>query len=400
MTNLELFTALGGISPENLSGAEELQNKPCVRTNRKMHIKRAVLIAAVAAVLLLLAGCAAFAWHWYTTYFSMQREEPLSNSQISYIHENAQDIHESQTCDGYTVELKSALADGQGAYITLRICAPDDVDLINRKDGERLHFNNLYAMPEGSQLPAAMTCRVMDDGDGKDHTANVVLEIGPGGCLPGEAVSFEAGSSWRLVLQDILIDCWDREYEQELLQTKYAGMTDFMFTDEEAARMHSQILLASGEWEFDVELTPADTGNLEMLTAPVCTKAVVTRKDRSDVMFYDTKDAVEEIIITSIQLHALGAAVSFEMPENRQGSDFPDYFCSWIDLGDKYNPLTQIVSQDDNFFVVLKDGTRIDFWQTEGAIDTAYLKSDSPIVLKDVEYLQLSDGTKLYVPAA
>ncbi len=57
MTNLELFTALGGISSENLSGAEELQNKPCVRTNHKMQMKRAVLIAAVIALILLLVGC-------------------------------------------------------------------------------------------------------------------------------------------------------------------------------------------------------------------------------------------------------------------------------------------------------------------------------------------------------
>ena len=58
MTNLELFTALGGISAENLSGAEELQNKPCVRKKRKTQIKRAVLIAAVIALALLLVGCA------------------------------------------------------------------------------------------------------------------------------------------------------------------------------------------------------------------------------------------------------------------------------------------------------------------------------------------------------
>lgn len=57
MTNLELFMALGSISSENLSGAEELQNKPCVRTNRKVKMKRAVLIAAVITLTLLLAGC-------------------------------------------------------------------------------------------------------------------------------------------------------------------------------------------------------------------------------------------------------------------------------------------------------------------------------------------------------
>lgn len=58
MTKLELFTALGSISSENLSGAEELQNKPCVRKNPKMQMKRAVLIAAVFALTLLLVGCA------------------------------------------------------------------------------------------------------------------------------------------------------------------------------------------------------------------------------------------------------------------------------------------------------------------------------------------------------
>ena len=58
MTNLELFTALGGISAENLFGAEELQSRPGVRTNGKMKMKRAVLIAAVIALTLLLVGCA------------------------------------------------------------------------------------------------------------------------------------------------------------------------------------------------------------------------------------------------------------------------------------------------------------------------------------------------------
>lgn len=62
MTNLELFTALGGISAENLFGAEELQSRPGVRTNGKMKMKRAVLIAAVIALLLMLVGCAVVAY--------------------------------------------------------------------------------------------------------------------------------------------------------------------------------------------------------------------------------------------------------------------------------------------------------------------------------------------------
>lgn len=58
MTNLELFIALGGISAENLSGAEELQRNPPAHTGRKPPMRRAVLIAAAVALTLLLVGCA------------------------------------------------------------------------------------------------------------------------------------------------------------------------------------------------------------------------------------------------------------------------------------------------------------------------------------------------------
>ena len=68
-------------------------------------------------------------------------------------------------------------------------------------------------------------------------------------------------------------------------------------------------------------------------------------------------------------------------------------------MGDTYNPLTKLVNGDENFFVMLKDGTRIDFFQQIGADDTAELTADSPIVLEEVDYLQLSDGTRLYPPS-
>lgn len=57
MTNLELFTALGGISAEYLSGAEALQNRPSVLQKPKGRKKRMVLVAAIIALALLLVGC-------------------------------------------------------------------------------------------------------------------------------------------------------------------------------------------------------------------------------------------------------------------------------------------------------------------------------------------------------
>lgn len=57
MTNLELFKALGSVSSENLSGAEQLQSD--TRIDHKRPMKRAVLFAAVIALTALLVGCAA-----------------------------------------------------------------------------------------------------------------------------------------------------------------------------------------------------------------------------------------------------------------------------------------------------------------------------------------------------
>ena len=77
MTNLELFIILGGISMENLSGAEELQRKPPVHTGKKNPMRRAVLIAAAVALALLLVGCAVI-------YVLSLQEIKIGEQQTSY----------------------------------------------------------------------------------------------------------------------------------------------------------------------------------------------------------------------------------------------------------------------------------------------------------------------------
>ena len=130
MTNLELLTALGGVSAENLFGAEELQSKPCVRANGKMKMKRAVLIAAVVALTLLLVGCAvAYANGWFQQIFSARSETPLSSEQIQYIQNNEQIVGQSQTINDWTVDLKSTICDGRTGYLVFQITAPEEVNL-------------------------------------------------------------------------------------------------------------------------------------------------------------------------------------------------------------------------------------------------------------------------------
>lgn len=151
MTNLELFTALSGISSENLSGAEDLQNKPCVRKSRKMNMKRAVLTAALIALMLLLVGCAmAYANGWFQQIFSSRSETPLSSEQIQYIQNNEQIVEQSQTKNDWTVDLKSTICDGRTGYLVFQITAPDDMDLeqyLNPPtvDDKRLSMGNYSA---------------------------------------------------------------------------------------------------------------------------------------------------------------------------------------------------------------------------------------------------------------
>ena len=171
-----------------------------------------------------------------------------------------------------------------------------------------------------------------------------------------------------------------------------------MLESDEASRIRPHTQLAEGRWEFVLEFDGADMQSLELIQEPILAKAMVTRRD-SDATFYETAQAIEEITVTSVKLHALGATVTFIPPGTIEGSDFPIYHCAWMDMGDTYNPLTKLVNGDENFFVMLKDGTRIDFFQQIGADDTAELTADSPIVLEEVDYLQLSDGTRLYPPS-
>lgn len=68
MTSFELFKSLSDVSNETLSGMEALQMKPCTPLPRRKPVTRALLIAAMISLLLLLVGCGAYVitrnLHW------------------------------------------------------------------------------------------------------------------------------------------------------------------------------------------------------------------------------------------------------------------------------------------------------------------------------------------------
>ncbi len=357
---------------------------------RILSRKVIVLIAAIIATMLLLGGCAAYAWHWYTAYFTQSRQAPLSDHQIAYIDGNTREYQLSQTYDGYTVALKSTISESYSAYVTFHLTAPEDVDfssLFDPSSEERLSFRGLYAMPEGSSLPADLSYSVHDDADGKNNTLNVVVRIDP----EGGAAAFGPGKTCEIAFKEIIKWGYDRDYAQELLSTKYAGQTDLMLEPEESSRLHPQTPLASGEWKFEVELESADTEALELLSVPLSARVLVVRNGVRENL---TEESVEEVTLTSIQLHPLGASIFFEKPEPAEEFD-----CIYINPFQFSAPSAASAGETGAVFVMMEDGTRIGLYQAVGAKDTAILRADSPIILREVKYIQLSDGTKISFPA-
>ena len=304
--------------------------------------KRIVRIAAIAAALILLTGCAAFPQH------SDQSQEPLSG-------QHTEDIGQNGEQDGFSLELKSVVYESYTAYATFGLTAPEDIDFSDVLDGHSnvsLGFSDLQ-----TGIPANVSYEVLDDGDGKSNTLKIVVSIQPI-IRQGAPSAFGSGKTCEIVFSDVV---YHRENEKELL--------------------------ASGQWKFVIELAKADSGELELLDSPVSTKVWVSRTGASES---EGMDAIEEVTLTSIRVAPLHVEVSFEMPE--PSDSFVGVF---IDAAAFAPPPGTDGADYENIAIVMKDGTEISLFQSMGAKDVAILTADSPIVLEEVDCLRMSDGTRI-----
>ena len=400
MTNVELLTALGGISVEHLSGAEELQNKPYVRTDHKMQMKRAVLIAAVISLTLLLVGCAvaAYANGWFQQIFSARSETPLSSEQIQYIQNNEQIVGQSQTINNWTVDLKSTICDGRTGYLVFQITAPDDVDLeqyLNPPtlDDKRLSMGNNSASRKAAYSLAVASIGTVDsernywyldsgdwiaDGDGQPNTVLFCMTIRCEKIDPNKPMLLEdpfgKDVSFRIRLMGITLEYKNQELQREI-EEKYAGQ-DYLVDGEEAAGLFCSDILTDEEWNFHVTFD-SDNQFMELIIQPVSVQAKVWRY--ADEKQWDTVNSLEEVQISSFRVTPFGASISYVQK--------PDAIGISLDLRQ---------NMDVAIYAVMKDGSRI---KLDGAgTDNTILQAETPIVLSQLDYILLEDGTKLFAP--
>lgn len=249
-------------------------------TRRVMHMKRerkqnkiiarAALIAAMVALLAVTVSASETVQNWFVSFFAGMSRDGLTPEQVEYIEENAQTIMDSQTHNGWTVEMHSAIRDDTNAYIIFRIKGPEDVDLSQWTDEEgsvhgQVMFANsctplnemrddLYFDFHEHLKHGGWGETWQDDGDGLPYTTNLVFHLEPD--VPWENVDpFGADTVYHFRFEDIVWFWTDLEYQQELAEGKYAGQNGHPLTDEEIRRLHHAQTLAEGLWEFEISFS-------------------------------------------------------------------------------------------------------------------------------------------------
>ena len=399
MKAMDLLVGFGSVKDSYVIGAEEFRQGRQKAQIKHLSTQKVWLIAAVIALTLLLVGCAvAYANGWFQQIFSARSETPLSSEQIQYIQNNEQIVGQSQTINDWTVDLKSTICDGRTGYLVFRITAPDDVDLeqyLNPPtlDDKRLSMGNDSASRKASYSLAVASIGTVDsernywyldsgdwmaDGDGQPNTVLFCMTIRCEKIDPNKPMLLEdpfgKDVSFRIRLMGITLEYKNQELQREI-EEKYAGQA-YIVDGEEAAGLFCSDILTDEEWNFDITFD-SDNQFIELITKPVFAQAKVWRY--ADEKQWDTVDSLEEVQISSFRVTPFGANISY-VPK-------PDAIGISPRIGENV---------EDAIYAVMKDGSRIQLNLT-GNNDTV-LQAETPIVLSQLDYILLEDGTQIFAP--
>lgn len=254
--------------------------------------------------------------------------------------------------DGYSIKLKDVKSDGNNAFITLAITAPEDVNLLEHdgypvslKPSNRWGFFEPVSDVSGN---VSGGYGVEDDGDGKANTQNVVLNYSAGSkqMRAGEK-PFASGNVWNIYWQDIYANYLNEETNEP-----------------------ETYLFVTGTWSIDVVFEDVVTEELELLTEPLAAQAAYGWDMQGNDVYQDTR-------ITSFILRPLSASIICDL-ENVA----PDF----LTVGDRC------------VYVVIKDGSRIALHGDNAGSGIQNLQPESTIDLNQVASVLMPDGTELIVP--
>ena len=263
-----------------------------------------------------------------------------------------QAVETGEVIEGYSITLKSVKSDGNNAFITLGITAPEGVNLqeyngypVSLKPSNRWGF---FEDISGGSGNVAGGYGSEDDGDGKTNTQNVVLRYTAGHEQTREGeLPFASGKVWKIYWQDIYLNYLNEE------------------TDEA-----ENVLLVNGDWSFDVIFEDVVTEELELIQTPVPAKVSYGWDMQGNDVYRDT-------MITSFLLRPMSASII---------CDLEDVAPDFLTVGDRC------------VYVIMKDGSRIALYSDNAGSGVQNLQPESGIELSQVAAVVMPDGTELKAP--
>ena len=298
---------------------------------------RILLIAALVALLAVTAVAAVETVNWFVDYFQTASQDDLSGEQITFIEQITSDIQQTQTSNGYTVTVESAISDGTNGFIKLRLIAPEGVKLQATNYFPGNIDTYLIAKEAGTPSSCSAGWGVVEDYDGKENTIGIILSIRNG--LNNRLL-------WQLKIENIMQTC-----EKNIGQPDYAQWTE---------------LMTKGQWCFDISFEDGASRELEMISEPILSQVDLALG--GDALYQQVK-------VTSIKLKALSAQITYEYLEPTHGAgDF------------------------DPIYVIMKDGSEIFMSPSSGHSGVMTFQFYSPVILDEVDYVLMPDGERLYVP--
>ena len=265
-----------------------------------------------------------------------------------------QAVGSGKVIDGYCIQLKSVKSDGNNAFLTLGITAPEEVNLLecngypaSLKPSNRWGF---FEDVSGGSGTVSGGYYVEDDGDGKANTQNVVLRYTAGSEQIREGEKpFGEGKVWRIYWQDLCLSYLNEETNEA-----------------------ETALLVNGDWSIDVVFENVVTEALELIREPIPAKVAYGWDMQGNDIYQDTR-------ITSLILRPMSASII---------CDLEDVAPDFLTVGDRC------------VYAVMKDGSRVAFYSDSAGSGVQNLQPEATIDLSQVVSVLLPDGTEIKAPEA
>lgn len=307
-------------------------------SKRNVCSVRRITAILLAAALLMMLSITVFAAvtgaEWFEKIFLESNRRELSESQKKYIQDNIVDISQSVTHDGYTVSVDYAISDGSALYMKVKLTAPEGVAL-DEDDYGFVYQNRPQFYPVDGSNPARSGSWQTVNEDPTDNTVYFPMK------WQGEGLNI--GSKWILDLTDVV------EYHDP-------GIGPL-----------EETILAKGNFKFEITIEGAGDYEVEMLTEPLNCKAKVYD---SDTEYHEV-----DVTLTSVILRPLSAEIRF------------------ADYTDTYRLAGFALMK-----IFMKDGSFVEMGMRSTGNGENKYSMHAPLIISEVDYLLLPDGTKIFMP--